>query len=510
MTDRLWANPTLHRRDTGWSWIAWHADGVEEHWSPATAELDAVIAAARGGARRDELLAVIADDDAAELVDSLLAAGVLVVPARTVGTRSEGSPRAASTIAAGELIAAFARDHGDTEVPLLASAEVPTGGGSVLAGLTLAAPAARPAPAPTNAAIVADVVLPDGPPPATPHAIALAPIDDADVTWLALDDLRVSIVDEQLVLRSIALDRAILPRLHRAIGPADPGMLRLLAAIGEGTGARAFPERGLQTSFPLGSEWLEVKLYTSQRLADRVLAELVLPVVAAATVDDWHFLRYADPRWHLRARLHGAPRVVLREVLPALREAAEDWLADGRIVDLQVGTYRREVGRYGGASGVVIAERMFTADSMCVAQLCAVIGAADDPEEARWRIAAVGISALVADLVPEQMPATLTAMRDDFLYRVGAVGLTAHAAALAERFADVDLDDARAVVRERSARLAPLVEELRVLERAGRLARPIASMAPSFVHMFANRLLRGFALEQELVLYELLCTHAIG
>jgi hypothetical protein len=42
------------------------------------------------------------------------------------------------------------------------------------------------------------------------------------------------------------------------------------------------------------------------------------------------------------------------------------------------------------------------------------------------------------------------------------------------------------------------------LRRSGRLARPLADLAASFLHMHANRLLRSAQRAQELVLYDFL------
>ena len=66
------------------------------------------------------------------------------------------------------------------------------------------------------------------------------------------------------------------------------------------------------------------------------------------------------------------------------------------------------------------------------------------------------------------------------------------------------LGAALAALRRRSERLAPIVAELRAAERAGQLTVPLADLAPSFLHVHANRLLRTVPRPLELILYELL------
>jgi thiopeptide-type bacteriocin biosynthesis protein len=60
------------------------------------------------------------------------------------------------------------------------------------------------------------------------------------------------------------------------------------------------------------------------------------------------------------------------------------------------------------------------------------------------------------------------------------------------------------VLRERSARSAPIVAELQKLERDGRLATALDALAQSLMHMHAVRMLRAAVRRNEIVLYDLL------
>src|SRR5262249_36529540 len=115
------------------------------------------------------------------------------------------------------------------------------------------------------------------------------------------------------------------------------------------------PSPSPRRTFPPGSEWLYVKLYTGPAIADQVLRDVVRPVVASAlsggAADRWFFVRYGDPDWHLRLRLHGRPARLSGEVLPALHAAAAPLLGDGRLWRVQIDTHERRVERYGGAQG---------------------------------------------------------------------------------------------------------------------------------------------------------------
>jgi thiopeptide-type bacteriocin biosynthesis protein len=276
-------------------------------------------------------------------------------------------------------------------------------------------------------------------------------------------------------------------------------------------------------SFPPGSEWLYAKLYTGPATADQVLRDLVKPVIETAlhsgAADRWFFIRYGDPDWHLRLRFHGEPARLHAEVLPALQAAAARLLADGRLWRMQLDTYEREVERYGGAEGIVLAERLFDADSEAVLAL-ADLFPADARGDQRWRLALLGMDLLLTDLGLDlrMRRAVVRKARDTFAAEFHADANFQHQ--LGSKFRSerksleplLDHTDGTAalfateleVLRRRSERLAPVVAELRACARAGQLSVPLTELAPSYLHMHANRLLRSAQRAQELVLYDLL------
>jgi thiopeptide-type bacteriocin biosynthesis protein len=301
----------------------------------------------------------------------------------------------------------------------------------------------------------------------------------------------------------------VVPFVCRAAPPARPTPPPL---------PRDFPRRLLP-----GSSWLYCKLYTTPSAADDLLRAVVRPVIAAAKAAGaarrWFFLRYADPDFHLRLRVHGAPDALLGTVLPALHAAAAPAVAAGHIARLQLDTYEREVDRYGGPDGIDLAERLFHADSEAALAWIADHSATAD-ETARWRLALRGIDQLLDDLGlalvdKDHLTATL---RDDLQRRLRAE--TPLLRAIGDRFrterpalerlldragdATHPLAPALALFARRSAAVRPIVDELRHRERAGRLTRPIAQQASSYVHLFANRVARAHPVEQELMLYSFL------
>ena len=169
---------------------------------------------------------------------------------------------------------------------------------------------------------------------------------------------------------------------------ADPAATACAAA-----GARA-------RRFPPGSEWLYVKLFTgtATRGPGAAAGRARRRVVAhGGGADQWFFIRYGDPDWHLRLRIHGAPDRLLHETLPLLHRVTAPLLDTGQLWRVQLDTYEREVERYGGEAGICLAERVFHADSDAVLAVVRQL-TGDAGAELRWRVALRGIDLLFDDL----------------------------------------------------------------------------------------------------------------
>jgi thiopeptide-type bacteriocin biosynthesis protein len=279
----------------------------------------------------------------------------------------------------------------------------------------------------------------------------------------------------------------------------------------------------LPRRFPPGSEWVYAKLYTGAGTADQVLNHMVGPLVrsslASGAANAWFFIRYADPDWHLRLRLHGEPGRLHAEVLPRLHAAAAPLLETGQLWRMQLDTYEREVERYGGDRGIELAEQLFTADSDAVLTILGSLSG-DAGLDLRWRLAMAGIDLLFDDLGLRlgEKRALARRAREGFGQEFGIDGnfrgqvsqryraQRAHLEALldAGQAPPAPLAAGLEALHRRSLQLAPVMAELRRLDRAGRLSTTMTDLATVYAHMHANRLLRSAHRAQELVLYELL------
>lgn len=276
--------------------------------------------------------------------------------------------------------------------------------------------------------------------------------------------------------------------------------------------------------FPPGSEWLYAKLYVGTATADHVLREFVQPLVEKSlrsrAADGWFFIRYADPDHHLRLRFHGRPERLLGNVQPMLYEAVSPLLDEGLLWRLQFDTYEREVERYGGAEGILLAEQLFQADSSAVLQIIEMLETDDEGLDERWRLTLCGVDMLLTDFgLDVEAKRNLLRLARNNLLKEFAAGSTLMPQ-LAEKFRHErkslelllaarrgtkhPLAPGLTVLRQRSRRLRPVVAALNDLERGLLLSTPRPELIISFTHMHANRLLRSASRQQEFVIYDFL------
>jgi thiopeptide-type bacteriocin biosynthesis protein len=275
---------------------------------------------------------------------------------------------------------------------------------------------------------------------------------------------------------------------------------------------------------PPGSEWLYAKLYVGTATSDRVLREFVQPLVESSlqsgAVDRWFFIRYADPDHHLRLRLHGQPERLLGNVQPMLCEAFSPLLAEGLVWRIQFDTYEREVERYGGKEGILLAERLFQVDSEAVLQIVEMLETGDEGIDERWRLTLCGIDMLLNDfgLNVEAKRSLLKHARNNLLkeYESGSDFLRQLASKFRNQRSSLELllnarpetehplSPGLDLLHQRSNQLKAIVTALKELERERRLSTPLPELVLSYAHMHANRLLRSAHRQQELVIYDFL------
>lgn len=206
--------------------------------------------------------------------------------------------------------------------------------------------------------------------------------------------------------------------------------------------------------------------------------------------------------------------------MPLLAERLEPLLADGRVARWQLDTYVREVERYGGEEGVVLAERLFSVDSAYVLDVLSKLSG-DEGLDWRWKLALCGVDTLLnafgfdlerkCEWVRRQRDAFAREFRVDAAlrrqlgdkYRLERASVD-ELLRLASSTPALAQHPVMRAFQERTLKLLPIARALLCLEHGARLSMPISDVAPSYAHMHINRMLRSAHRFQELAIYELL------
>lgn len=278
----------------------------------------------------------------------------------------------------------------------------------------------------------------------------------------------------------------------------------------------------VKRTFVPGSEWLYLKLYTGKSTADQLLRELVHPVIKEArelgSCNQWFFIRYGDPFWHLRLRFQGSPDRLQTTLLPLISAAVEPFVAAGKVWRLQIDTYEREVERYGGTEGILLAENLFHADSEAVLTIIAGLSG-NEGLEARRLLALRSVDRLLDDFGVELRDKVrlMEKLCDGFGGPLADRGSDNHFATTYRKMrADIEriIDGGHqmqaafgrevAALDRRSQELEPMRAKLKSYAEERQLSVSLRELISHFIHMHLNRMLRPAQRQEELLLYHLL------
>ncbi|RSK37525.1 lantibiotic dehydratase [Hymenobacter metallilatus] len=289
------------------------------------------------------------------------------------------------------------------------------------------------------------------------------------------------------------------------------------------------PARPVRRSFALGSEWTYLKVYCGTKWADKVLADHLRPCLeeleAEGTAQEWFFLRYADPRPHLRLRLrHEASADKTARVVRQLHEALHPLQQERIVHALQYDTYHRELERYGHVT-MAFSETVFHHDSQAVLQFLNLIEG-DAGEEYRWLFAIRGVDLLLTDFglgLPEKLALAERTYQSFFREFRGNAQLTRQ---LNDKYRAVsrqlsqflnpendpeEIAEAVALFARRSvgirAAYAGLEAEFAGHSPGVEVAPVVRRLLPSYLHMFLNRMFLANQRLHELVVYHYLARH---
>lgn len=133
-------------------------------------------------------------------------------------------------------------------------------------------------------------------------------------------------------------------------------------------------EETVKRVFPPGSEWIYFKIYCGAFVSDSIITDVIGVIgellMKRQKIDQYFFVRYNDPHYHLRFRLYLTDTSVANyaEVLSEIYNFLNPYISSRMIWKIQLDTYVRELERY-GADSILLSEKLFFLDSCSILAL---------------------------------------------------------------------------------------------------------------------------------------------
>ncbi|WP_378180753.1 thiopeptide-type bacteriocin biosynthesis protein [Aquimarina sp. SS2-1] len=274
----------------------------------------------------------------------------------------------------------------------------------------------------------------------------------------------------------------------------------------------------VQRSFIVGSEWLYYKIYTGPKTSDLVLTEIIRPatiyLLEKGVIDKWFFIRYSDPKHHIRVRFHYQEPQNVAGIINTLYSSLQEFSKEDLIWKIQLDTYQREIERY-GIKTMDQAEQLFFLDSKMIVDFLDMIDG-DEGEELRWLFGARAIDQLLRDFGydEDEKLSLMDRLKTGFGAEFGMnKGLKKQ---MDKKFRD-EHDKIKRFLnyeKEMEPEYVPVLEVLNEKSNHSKaLIKEIVSivtkaelddMMSSYIHMLMNRLFRSKNRLHEMVIYDLL------
>mgnify|MGYP001149241383 CR=1 FL=1 len=277
----------------------------------------------------------------------------------------------------------------------------------------------------------------------------------------------------------------------------------------------------IQRTFVIGDEWLYYKLYCGPKTADEILTEVLKPLteklLEEGVIDKWFFIRYSDPKLHLRIRFHYIFPENVSVIINSLNTYIKEYLKQDLIYKIQVDTYERELERY-GLKSIEHAENLFFHDSQMILDFLDVIEG-DDGEIIRWLFAMKAIDTFLTDFSynDKEKLNLLNGLKDGYGKEFGM-----------NKMLKLQLDkkyrDQRQLINEmfdhkfrgenvqvlidilekKSKNTKEIIQNILTMQSKEILKRPLNDLLGSYIHMLMNRLFKSKQRMHEMVIYDFL------
>lgn len=279
----------------------------------------------------------------------------------------------------------------------------------------------------------------------------------------------------------------------------------------------------IQRTFIIGDQWLYFKFYCGPKTADVILTQMVKPIaeqlLADGDIAKWFFIRYGDPKQHIRVRfLVKNPQGLLKSMM-MVNQSAKLFIEQDLIWKVQLDSYQREVERYGERT-MEEAETVFFHDSRMIVDMLDMIEG-DEGERIRWLFALRAVDTMLEDFnfTMEEKYDHITRLRENFGREFGMNRPLKEQLEKKYRADRKTITEVLDPSKDEESQMQPLFE---LLTRKSAAVKPMAEilmqtydnkepkpfmlndLLASYSHMLINRLFKSKQRLNELAVYDFL------
>ena len=277
----------------------------------------------------------------------------------------------------------------------------------------------------------------------------------------------------------------------------------------------------MQRKFIIGDEWLYYKIYCGPKTADEILTNIINPLQKELKenqiIDKWFFIRYSDPKPHIRLRFHYNKPESVSVIINAINQQIEPLVKKDIINKVQIDTYNRELERY-GTNTMELTESLFAFDSEMIVDFLDLIEG-DEGEVIRWLFGIRAVDSLLScfSYNEEKKLKIMEGLKEGFGREFGMnkmLKLQLDKKFRNERklindffqnkYGDEDISELINLLKVKSRNIVPIVNNILELKKENKLKRPLNDFMGSYIHMLLNRLFKTQQRVHEMVIYDFL------
>lgn len=277
----------------------------------------------------------------------------------------------------------------------------------------------------------------------------------------------------------------------------------------------------MQRKFIIGDKWLYYKIYCGPKTADEILTNSINPLQKELKenqiIDKWFFIRYSDPKPHIRLRFHYNKPESVSIIINAINQQIKPLVKKDIINKVQIDTYNRELERY-GTNTIELTESLFAFDSEMIVDFLDLIEG-DEGEVIRWLFGMRAVDSLLSCFLygEEKKLKIMEGLKEGFGREFGMnkmLKLQLDKKFRNERklindffqnkYGDEDISELVNLLKIKSKNIGPIVNNMLELKKENKLERPLNDFMGSYIHMLLNRLFKTQQRVHEMVIYDFL------